>query len=51
MQDLNILRELIDREIGNMNFSGRLPAELYRPVEYVMSNGGKRFRPVLFRYP
>ncbi len=44
---MNELRELIDREIGNMNFSGRLPAELYRPVEYVMSIGGKRVRPVL----
>lgn len=47
MPDLNNLRDLIDREIENINLSGRQPAELYRPVEYALSNGGKRLRPVL----
>ncbi|TVR75318.1 MAG: polyprenyl synthetase family protein [Marinilabiliales bacterium] len=41
------LRKTIDREIEKMNFPGRQPAELYEPVHYIMSNGGKRIRPVI----
>ena len=26
---------------------GRMPAALYEPIQYVLSKGGKRFRPVL----
>jgi geranylgeranyl diphosphate synthase, type II len=38
---------MIDREIDKLDFAGRMPKELYLPVDYVMSNGGKRLRPVL----
>ncbi len=41
------LREIIDREVEKMNFAGRRPAELYTPVNYILSNGGKRIRPVI----
>ncbi len=47
MQKPEQLRELIDREIDKMGFADRLPGELYLPVDYVMTNGGKRLRPVL----
>lgn len=41
------LRGIIDREIEKLDFAGRMPKELYLPVDYVLSNGGKRLRPVL----
>ncbi len=47
MHSIEKLRGVIDREIEKMNFSGRYPPELYIPVEYIMSIGGKRLRPVL----
>lgn len=47
MEIINELRETIDREIEKMTFNKREPAELYRPVDYILSNGGKRIRPVI----
>jgi len=47
MHSLEKFRWIIDREIEKMDFAGRQPAELYSPVEYILSNGGKRLRPVL----
>lgn len=49
MESTNIrkLRGLVDREIENMNFAGKDPNGLYLPVDYILSNGGKRLRPVL----
>ena len=47
MHSIEKLRGVIDREIEKMNFNGRHPSELYIPVEYIMSIGGKRLRPVL----
>ena len=47
MHSINELRDIVDREIEKMDFSERLPSELYQPVDYIMSNGGKRLRPVL----
>jgi geranylgeranyl diphosphate synthase, type II len=41
------LREIIDAEIEKMDFASRKPRELYLPVNYILSNGGKRLRPVL----
>ena len=41
------LREIIDREIIKMDFAALRPGELYMPVSYIMSNGGKRLRPSL----
>lgn len=47
MHDIEALRQIVDREIKRMDFATRKPRELYRPVDYIMSNGGKRLRPVL----
>lgn len=47
MQNIEKLREIIDREIEQMELASRRPNELYLPVDYVLSNGGKRLRPVL----
>ncbi|MGF1584628.1 MAG: polyprenyl synthetase family protein [Bacteroidales bacterium] len=41
------LREIIDSEIIKMDFAALRPGELYMPVSYIMSNGGKRLRPSL----
>ncbi len=40
------LLEYVNGEIAGMTFRRR-PAELYEPVRYVLSMGGKRIRPVL----
>ena len=40
------LRELINNRLGEINLIHK-PKELYEPVGYVLSNGGKRLRPVL----
>lgn len=47
ISNIEYLREIIDREIEKMKFPLRQPSELYLPVDYIMSNGGKRLRPVL----
>jgi geranylgeranyl diphosphate synthase, type II len=38
--------EAITKEIENTTY-GEHPAELYEPIEYIMSLGGKRLRPLL----
>lgn len=38
--------ELINRAIADLNLPPE-PARLYRPIEYTMTGGGKRLRPVL----
>lgn len=38
--------ELLDREIKNLEISGS-PKELYDPINYILSLGGKRIRPAL----
>ena len=40
------LLDYINGEIAGMSFE-RQPAELYAPIRYVLSMGGKRIRPVL----
>ncbi|MFO7924626.1 MAG: polyprenyl synthetase family protein [Bacteroidales bacterium] len=47
MHTIENLREITDKEIEKMNFAGHPPRELYQPVDYIMSVGGKRLRPVL----
>ncbi|MEJ2004242.1 MAG: polyprenyl synthetase family protein, partial [Cyclobacteriaceae bacterium] len=37
---------LIQKELTDMTY-GQDPAELYDPIEYIMSLGGKRLRPLL----
>ena len=39
-------RERIDRELKALDLS-KAPQELYEPIRYVLSNGGKRARPIL----
>ena len=40
------LQEKVNRYIANWSYSHR-PKGLYAPIEYVLSLGGKRLRPVL----
>lgn len=44
--DLGQLREVVEEGLRNLPFPEK-PAELYDPVRYVLSAGGKRVRPVL----
>jgi geranylgeranyl diphosphate synthase, type II len=46
MHSPEYFQELIENHIRNSDFSGH-PAELYDPIHYMMSLGGKRLRPVL----
>lgn len=41
------LRDIVNDFIGNLEFE-REPRELYAPIRYTLSQGGKRVRPVLF---
>lgn len=38
--------EIISQEISKLTFNGQ-PIELYEPIQYTMSQGGKRLRPIL----
>jgi geranylgeranyl diphosphate synthase type II len=42
-------QQLIEKEIGNFcaGLTGRRPPELYEPLKYMLSLGGKRIRPLL----
>lgn len=40
------IQSLINNYIDNQNFEGN-PSELYAPISYIMSQGGKRMRPTL----
>ena len=46
MHKIEELIELVSNEIDKLSFKGT-PAELYEPIEYIMSQGGKRLRPIL----
>ncbi|MBR2379818.1 MAG: polyprenyl synthetase family protein, partial [Paraprevotella sp.] len=46
MYDWKDLLGKINREIADMTYE-RKPEELYAPIKYVLSLGGKRVRPVL----
>lgn len=46
MIDISEIHEAIQVEIDNQPF-GNYPAELYDPIRYILSLGGKRFRPAL----
>ncbi|MXV50449.1 polyprenyl synthetase family protein [Pedobacter sp. HMF7647] len=45
MQSLHTLQNLINEAIEEKRFNEK-PAELYDPINYIMSLGGKRMRPV-----
>ncbi|MCO6370236.1 polyprenyl synthetase family protein [Roseivirga pacifica] len=44
--DLKQLVELINKRLSEQQY-GQKPQELYEPIRYIMSLGGKRLRPVL----
>ncbi len=46
MYSLTQLQDLINQNLQKINFNLQ-PVELYEPIEYVLSNGGKRIRPAL----
>lgn len=46
MKNTEQLQEIINREIGNIAVNER-PEELYEPIRYILSGGGKRLRPLL----
>ncbi|MCC9138520.1 polyprenyl synthetase family protein [Pontibacter silvestris] len=44
--DTSILSEKINRTLSTLRY-GESPTELYEPIRYIMSLGGKRIRPLL----
>ena len=46
MYSISEIRDWVDKAIANLNLP-KEPQELYAPVSYMMSIGGKRIRPVL----
>ncbi|WP_421873784.1 polyprenyl synthetase family protein [Marinoscillum sp.] len=46
MTDIKALQGLIEAEISKLQF-GNDPKELYDPISYILSLGGKRMRPLL----
>ena len=46
MTDIKSLQNLIGEEIEKLQF-GENPKELYEPISYILSLGGKRMRPLL----
>lgn len=46
MKNIKQLQALISKEIERTEY-GQAPVELYEPIEYIMSLGGKRLRPLL----
>ena len=46
MFNIKELQELVNSELANINFISK-PEALYTPIEYTLSQGGKRIRPVL----
>src|SRR5882757_6532428 len=46
MKKLSDLQAIISDEVNQLNFPA-YPAELYEPIKYILSLGGKRLRPAL----
>ena len=46
MRNISFLQEMIKREIAALDFNLE-PQELYHPISYTLSLGGKRLRPTL----
>lgn len=47
MKSIVELRSIIEREILGLKYPNS-PKNLYEPIEYILSLGGKRIRPILF---
>ena len=45
MKSINELRTLVEQELLSLNYPEK-PKELYKPIDYILSLGGKRMRPV-----
>lgn len=45
-QQTDQFRVMIDQELSTLDMSGE-PGELYDPIKYILSNGGKRARPTM----
>jgi geranylgeranyl diphosphate synthase type II len=46
MRTLNELQDIINKEVNQLDFP-LYPADLYEPIKYILSLGGKRMRPAL----
>jgi geranylgeranyl diphosphate synthase type II len=46
MNNFENLQKLVENQINTLNFDIP-PVNLYEPIEYSLSSGGKRIRPVL----
>jgi len=46
MHNIEDIQDIINKNIENLNFK-LTPVELYEPISYIFSFGGKRIRPVL----
>ncbi len=46
MRDIPEILQLIEKEISELSY-GEYPKNLFEPIEYIMSLGGKRLRPTL----
>ena len=46
MKSIDELRNLVEQELYDLKYP-HTPADLYLPIEYILSLGGKRMRPIL----
>ena len=46
MQSIETLRRLVEQELLSIKYP-KEPTDLYTPIEYTLSLGGKRMRPIL----
>ncbi|MGB1988666.1 MAG: polyprenyl synthetase family protein, partial [Flavobacteriales bacterium] len=46
MKSIDELRTLVEQELYGLKYPSS-PADLYSPIEYILSLGGKRMRPIL----
>ena len=46
MKSINELQKIIEKELAGISYP-ESPAGLYSPIDYVLSLGGKRMRPIL----
>ena len=46
MKSIDELRTLVEQELLSLKYPST-PADLYAPIDYILSLGGKRMRPIL----
>ena len=46
MQSIDSLRRIVEQELLSIKYP-KTPVDLYAPIEYILSLGGKRMRPIL----